>query len=180
MQYHCVVAELFRPFVGEMPQASSMVEYFPTEPTIASLEQLRGLAYRYVSRYDGPPVSVNILGSLVCISYAAIRRLDDPEWRFFFTLCLKFLGEMVEFFPISRFILQGIYNSAGRTQTTIPPEALSVFEYYDGVISAVRSSEVESSYPVDLSLSQTDLEGSRLSNLIENTGEIKLVDGWHR
>lgn len=176
MQYHCVIAELFRPFVGEMPQASAIVEALPAEPAIESLEQLRNLVYQYVSRYDGPPVSVTMLGSLLCVTYASIHRLDDTAWRFFFTVCIKFLGDMVEYFPVARFILQGIFNSAGRTQTSLPPEALSVFDYYDGLISKVSFSEVESSYPVDLSLSRTDLEGARLSNLIKGTRDMSIQD----
>jgi hypothetical protein len=177
MQYHCVIAELFRPFVGEMPQiSSSLVTRFPKEQAIESMEQLRHIVYQYVSRYDGPPVSVSMLGSLLCVTYAAIRRLDDPEWRFFFALCIKFFGEMVDCFPVAKFILQGIYHSAKRTRTALPPEALSVFVHYKDVMNAVRTNEVESSYPVDLSLSQTDLQGARLSNLVKGTGAIDLDD----
>lgn len=177
MQLHCVVAELFRPFVGEMPQSdSSMAASFPMDAAIASMEQLRSLVYQYVSRYNGPPVSVSMLGSLLCVTYAAIRRLNNSEWRFFFAVCIRFLGEMVDYFPVARFVLQGIYHSAERTHTAMPPEALSVFDYYNGLINQVRISEVESSLPIDLNLSQTDLEGARLSNLIKGTGEITLED----
>lgn len=178
MQYHCVVAELFRPFVGEMPRAPlpSTPSIFPDEQAFASMEHLRRLVYQYVSRYDGPPVSFSILGGLLCVTYAAIRRLDDTEWRFFFGVSIKFLGEMVDYFPVARFILQGIYQSSSRTGVTLPPEALSVFEYFNGSINRVRANDVESSYPVDLDLSLTDLEGARLSNLIKNTGNIVLED----
>lgn len=175
MQYHCVVAELFRPFVGEMPSSdSSMAASFPTDAAIDSMLQLRVLIHQYVTRYKGPPVSVSMLGSLLCVTYAAIRRLDDADWRFFFSMCIRFLGEMVEYFPVARFVLQGIHNSTYRTKTAMPPEALEVFEYYNGLINKVRVSDVESSLPIDLHLSQTDPEGARLSNLIRSTADLAL------
>jgi len=175
MQYHCVVAELLRPFVGEMPQsAPSGAADLYTRAAISSMEHLRQLVYEYVSRYDGPPVSVSMLGSLLCITYAAIRRLENDDWRFFFVMCIKFLGEMVEYFPLAKYVLRGIHHSAERTRIPLPPEAKAVFDYYNETIDRVRGEEVESSYPVDLSLSRTDDEGSRLSNLIKNTSDMHL------
>ncbi|KAL1297735.1 hypothetical protein AAFC00_006274 [Neodothiora populina] len=175
MQYHCVIAELFRPFIGMTPQASPRVcAGFPDGPATISMQQLRSLVYQYISRYSTPPVSVTVLSSILCVAYAAIIRLNDQEWRFAFNLCIRFLGELVEYFPVSRFILQGIYHSAERTRTVMPPEARSVFDYYNGKINRIQAHEVESSYPVDLNLLQTDLEAARLSNLIRGTGEISL------
>lgn len=179
MQYHCVVAELSRPFVGEMPQITikdPLPDDFPMEVAVKSMDHLRSIVFQYVSKYDGPPVSVSMLGSLLCVTYAAIRRLEDQEWRFFFAVCIKFLGEMVEYFPVVRFILRAIYFSAARTRTSFPPEAMCVFDYFGGTLMSVHVNEVESSYPVDLNLSRTDLEGARLSNLIRGTGGITLKD----
>jgi len=105
--------------------------------------------------------------SLLCVTNAAIERLDDEEWKASFDNCIKFLGEMVQYFPVARFVLQGIYYSAERTQTKLPDEASRVFDYYNGAVKKVRTKEVESSYPVDLRLSRTDLTGARLSNFIK-------------
>lgn len=179
MQYHCVVTELFRPFVGESPRVLSRTAAttFPIDATVASVQQLGRLVHQYCTQYQGPPVPICLLSSLLCVAFAAMPHLNNPDWAFYFCICIKFLGEMVESFPVARFILQAIYKSAARKNTALPPEAQAVFDRHDGSLNRVRNvKEIESSYPVDLDLSRTDLEGSRLSNLIKSADEMMLDD----
>lgn len=178
MHWHSTVVELFRPFlVNKLSSSTTAVPAFVTEAYLSSYHQLQWVVYHYATTYGGPPVSVYLTSSLLSLAYSTMLDLKKLQSRFFFSLTIKFLGNLTDQFPVIRYILQGMYQSAKEAGDALPREALDIFEQHDGTLNRVQNMEdVESSLPVDLNRSVMDPEGARLSNLIRRTEGLVFED----
>jgi hypothetical protein len=177
IHFHSILVELFRPFVVDSPLSAVRAPRFAIKAYSASCHQLRATIYHYATTYGGPPVSAYLMSSLLSVVYSTMPDLDNLQSRFFFSFTIKFLGALSDQFPIIRYIMQGIYQSANQAGNTLPQEAIDILQEQ---VSRLNHSEslhgVQSSYPVDMNRSLTDLEGARLSNLIKSTKEFALKD----
>ncbi|KAG9664673.1 hypothetical protein KCV03_g9970, partial [Aureobasidium melanogenum] len=111
IHFHSILVELFRPFVVDSP-----------------LSALRATIYHYATTYGGPPVSAYLMSSLLSVVYSTMPDLDNPQSRFFFSFTIKFLGALSDQFPIIRYIMQGIYQSANQAGNTFPQEAIDILQ----------------------------------------------------
>ena len=193
------MVELLRPFVQQPPRSASGQQnsefgqqqhtQAQHEPSIgvynASCRQLRYLIYQLDQLYPTGPLPINFSAPLLHVAFETMQCLPsisasdpmaDTEPETFFVLCVRILRRMAEPFVVVRFLLRGIRRAAARMASTLPVEAVSVFEELDRNRPQIAGVDVaRSSLPVDLSLLPTDLEASKLENVMRSGEDVTML-----
>lgn len=177
------MVELFRPFVKATLGASSSLlmppDCYADQITTGSILQLQRLIHHYRVQYTGPPVNVFMEASLLCVAFATLPHLQDPESNFSFCLSVTMLAEMAQSFPVIQYVLKHIRAAVVSRGIVLPPEAQAVFVELDRNRPRNRTAldgRQSPPAPVNLEVSVTDLEATKMKNLVRGTGRINLND----
>lgn len=104
MQWHVFILDLFRPFVLPINQrAFKSAKPFGKSPEAifaASIEQLKRLILLYfkTSLWLEPCSMVSV--ALVYIANAVLKDRSNPEWRFYFLLCMRVYQSIIPMSPV--------------------------------------------------------------------------------
>ena len=179
--YHQSIIELARPFARPADSALPNNELarqqlnLPHQPTVsayaASERQLRYLIHQYDHLYHDMPITIGFTAPLLHVTFEIMPSLatcqDGSESHFFFDLCTRMLKQMTEPFVVVHMIMRGIRQAAARMEITFPAASFAIYDDLERFGPRIPGlDKAKSFYPVDLSLVQTDLEGSRLENLL--------------
>jgi len=123
------------------------------------------------------PIAQGFTAPLLHVTFEIMPSLassrEGSESYFFFDLCTRLLEQMIEPFVVVHMIMRGIKQAAMRMGVTFPDESLATYDKLVKTSPRIPGvDKVKSFYPVDLSLVQTDLEASRLENLLKQGGPL--------
>lgn len=187
--YHQSIIELARPFARPnqvaIPHDDNARQQLnlPHQPTVsaytASERQLRYLIHQYDQLYHAMPITIGFTAALLHVTFEIMPTLatseEGSDTHFFFDLCSRLLMQMVEPFVVVHMVMRGIRQAATRMKVTFPRASQDMFEQLEKTSPRIPGVDsVRSFYPVDLSLVQSDLEGSRLENLLDQSGKLSL------
>ena len=96
--FHGVVLDIFRPFVqqdsGHQLRSFSSSDSTPTLVCAASLNQLKRLAYMYVTQLQPVCYSPTFSTALLHLNHAILHSHGEMEWRFYFALCMDYFKKV--------------------------------------------------------------------------------------
>ena len=112
MHWHVFILDLFRPFVLPINQhafkSAKPLSKSPEAIFAASIAQLKRLILLYfkTSLWSEPCVMVSV--ALVYIANAVLKDRSNPEWRFYYLLCMRGYQSIIPLEPILEDMVKGL------------------------------------------------------------------------
>jgi hypothetical protein len=182
---------LWRPFISETPgrrfdqalttEASSSIKASAEVIFAGSIKEMRQLLVRHEVLYGGLGVHNVLATPLLALVYDAMPTASPSSSEYSlsahmgFLTALRMLVRLSRSIPAMNLIILGIKQSAVRTSLSLPPES---DVYFRQVSAAARDTSVQCSanWVVDLSRSTTDVESTRLGNMVTEMRNLNILE----
>lgn len=172
---------MFRPFIAKKRNfgfsAWSASAKTPASVFDASVVQLKGLVLDYSSNHMSSTYSSCWHTGLLYLANAALKNTENPDWRFYFLLCIQNYQNLYLCFRAFGGIVQSLLVMAvdsgkinGSEAQIIIEEMLAKSPGHYGLGKKIGG------FMVDLDLAVTDPEAGRIDSLIEKFQEIATFD----
>ena|SRR3569833_205844 len=186
MMFHCIVIQIFHPFL----QMSSGVSFHkmrsfsssdtcPVAAFAASLKQLRRLLYMFQTQCPSSAWSIFINPALIQVGDAmlSLQSRHDPGTRLYFLLCIRAWLNLYTSYPIFWDLVKGFLARAIRDDVMGSVEAKKLMTelLHRGVHHKVPGHAV-SSIIMDFDLAVMDPEIARVKAIAERFEELALHD----
>lgn len=108
----------------------------------------------------------------MCVANAVLKNRSDPEWRFYFMLCIYSYRDLAPCYPMSESIAQGLLAIAAENGLVTSAEAALYMDEFD--LSGHRDLVEQSrgGFVLDLDLAVSDKEAARIGPLMDKSGSI--------
>jgi hypothetical protein len=116
--YHTAIMDVFRPFLGKKLKLTTFdtADCTPEQVFKASLEQLKHLAIYYRLSHVSATHSILWHDALLYVANAVVNDVSDPDWHFYFVMCLWGYIGLYPAFQVAGSILQGLLYVAIRLE----------------------------------------------------------------
>jgi len=179
--YHIAILDLFRPFLQqtEEPRLLSFTSLDSSPDAIfnASLRQLRRLVVDYFTNRQPRDYSIWLNAATIHVSSTAVRSADDPDWRFYFLLCMGVWTEGVLRYPLMADIAQANLSLAMDVGCVTGLEAQALMEELHVRSRHRRRAEVATSAIFDFDRAVSAEEGGfRIHELARRFDDLATFD----
>ncbi|KDN59901.1 hypothetical protein CSUB01_03218 [Colletotrichum sublineola] len=183
--YHMAVLDLMRPLTRHSGSVTMLLRPFgskkatPNAVQAASVNQLKKIVLHYRKTYPEPLFSLFWHSALLYLANAVLQDVDlsgrNPEWRFYFRLCLTCYQTLYSGYPLVRQIAQSLLSMALTKGVMEAREAVAILEGLEmrGKHRRVPDQKMVSLI-VDLDLAVTDAPAARLETLAQKFRQIQI------
>ena len=179
--YHCIILDIFRPFVLTKPQhvfsSQSPSTISPEAVFAASVQQLKRLTLVYMARHRSATYTIFWHPALLYIANAVLKDKTDPEWRFYFLLCVRGYMNLYPCFSVVQGIVQGLLAIAVGTGSIDNAEAHVLIKKLRANGSAQQAFErSRGDFVLDLDLAVVDHNAALFNNLVDKFEEMSMFN----
>ena len=179
--YHCIILDIFRPFVLTKDQhvfkSRSASTRSPEAVIAASVRQLKSLTLVYMARHQSAAYTIFWHQALLYIANAVIKDKTDPEWRFYFLLCVRGYEILYPCFFVVEGIVQGLLAIAVGNGSIDSAEAHVLIQRLRANRSGQKAIErSKGDFVLDLDLAVVDQNGALFNNLVDKFEEMSMFN----
>lgn len=177
--YHATILDIFRPFISNRKQ-HDLESWSPSSTSpeaifTASLKQLKRLILVYKGRYRSAAYSIFWNAALLYVANAVLKDRNDPEWRFYFQMCIHSYQGLYPSFRAVEAIAQGLLAMAIDSGAITNLEAILMIQMFrENGNWHKLADRPRGGYVLDLGLAITDHNAARVDNLVDRFEEITL------
>jgi len=116
--------------------------------------------------------------ALIYVANDALKEPSDPEWRFYFMLCLYVYRDMTPYFPVAKGIAQGLLTIAmdkGMVNSAEVSGYMASFEKQERLEGRKKH---DGGFILDLDLAIVGKEAAQVDNLTERFDKMTAVSDW--
>ena len=177
--WHTYVLDLFRPFVlSDNQRAFKRSTPFSRSPEAifaASIEQLKRLVLLYFKSYlsYAPRIWANV--AFIHLANTVLKDRSNPEWRFFFLLCIRGYQKLVPFLAVAEKIAKGFLGMAVEEGAMSGAESYSIGRMMRSeTLQYVRG--LQDGFVIDLDLALVDQGAARVDTLRQKFEETSIYE----
>ncbi|KAK2052640.1 hypothetical protein LY76DRAFT_609724 [Colletotrichum caudatum] len=183
--YHLAVLDLMRPLTRHDDSATMLLRPFTSDKAIpravhaASVNQLKKIVLYYRRTYPEPLFSLFWHSALLYLANEALQEMDvphrNPEWRFYFHLCLTCYQTLYSGYRLVGEIVQSLLSMALKKGVMKAREAVAIMEGLEmrGKHRRVPDQKMVS-LVVDLDLAVTDPSEAYVETLAQRFRQIQI------
>lgn len=116
--------------------------------------------------------------ALIYVANAVLKNSSDPEWRFYFMLCIYTYRDIAPCFPMAEGIAQGLLAIAMDRNIVTPAEATLHMEEFKVQNRREEGVTSHGGFILDLDLAVTDKEAAQVDVLVDNFDKITMLSEW--
>lgn len=175
--YHVFILEIFRPFVTAEKQhdLSSWSTSSSTPEAIfsASVKQLKHMVVTFRRQQACALYTFFWHAGVMSVANAVLKNSSDPNWRFYFMLCIFCYRDLAPCFPISEQIAQGFLAIAVESGLVTSAEATLYLDEFN--VKAHKGVEDRShgKFVLDLDLAVSDKDMAQIGAFVDKYDKIK-------
>jgi hypothetical protein len=179
--YHSAILDIFRPFIPPEKQCCIRIYSSNVNPPeaifSASLRLLKKLVIVFLENQESADYSMFWHIALLQVANSALNDTSDPEWRFYFTICIRGYQKLLGAYRFAEPIARGLLSMALRNGALTSLEAYSLHEE---VLEAGRHHEqlkrIQSKWKVDLNLAITDSKAAQADTLADQFEQLAIFN----
>lgn len=178
--YHVTVLETFRPHISSNKACvSQFLDFTPFPDAIfaSSIKQLKGIILEYKAEHQSANNTIfwACIG-LMPLANAVLKDLANPDWRFFFLLCIRSFQQLFPAFPICEGIVQGLLAMAVQLDAISAQEArLILEEFRQGGDFHAATVHVKRAFVLEYDLAVKDKKLAAVETWVSNFEEIHVL-----
>ncbi|KAK5994307.1 hypothetical protein PT974_04780 [Cladobotryum mycophilum] len=180
MWFHSAVLDIFRPFL-QTEKYHRLISFAskdssPRAVFSASVNQLKRLAVIYRSKHISTTYMPYVNGSLVHIADTVLKDKTDPNWKYYFMLCIRCWQQLYIGHPIFGDIARASLSMATKNDRITKDEAnILLAELQElGYHHRFAQSVITTSIIVDYDLAMTNRDEARVRTLAISFTDTKL------
>jgi hypothetical protein len=178
--YHTAVMDIFRPFLGKKLKLTtfSTTDSSPEQVFVASLEQLKRMAVEYRISQLSATHSILWHDALLYVANAVINDTRDPDWQFYFTMCLWGYIKLYPSFQVAGGILQSLLYLAISLERIDLQTARQILFHLRLRGGHHQVMDTTSATKVDLGLAVTDHDAAQAETLAKKMNDLELFEDF--
>ncbi|KAI1813726.1 hypothetical protein GGS20DRAFT_577389 [Poronia punctata] len=170
MWFHCVIVDIFLPFIESHALTPDRLKTFtcmgpPKAAYSASIEQLKSLIVLYRSKYEASTYTILWHTALINVANAVLQDTANPESRVYFLICIYGYEALNRPYRMSAVVGQSLLTMALREGNISSQEAREIVAQLRRRGLSPQRADVRATFVVDLKLAMTDTEAARVENL---------------
>ncbi|KAH7376999.1 hypothetical protein B0T11DRAFT_25571 [Plectosphaerella cucumerina] len=178
--FHAAILDIFRPFVRHHRRKQRRLKTFsssqssPDAAYKASVDQLKRLIIIYRSNYTSSAYTMLWHTALIYVANAVLQDKQDPEWRFFFLLCIYGYESLRRSYRLAEAIGRGLLSMTLRNGDLSTREARQILQQLQERGLSGASGDIRATFMVDLDLAMTDPVEAKVESLAHRFEEMAL------
>ena len=149
----------------------------PEAVIAASVRQLKRLTLVYMARHPSAAYTIFWHQALLYITNAVLKDKTDPEWRFYFLLCVRGYQNLYPCFSVAEGIVQGLLAIAVGNGNIDSAEAQVLIQRLRANGSGQQGIErSKGNFMLDLDLAVVDHDAALFNNLVDKFEEISMFN----
>jgi hypothetical protein len=140
----------------------------------ASVEQLKRLIIIYRSNYTSSAYTMLWHTALIYVANAVLQDKQDPEWRFYFLLCIYGYESLRRSYRLAEAIGRGLLSMTLRNGDLSTREARQILQQLQERGLSGASGDIRATFMVDLDLAMTDPVEAKVESLAHRFEEMAL------
>nr|XP_036575264.1 Nitrogen assimilation transcription factor nit-4-like protein 1 [Colletotrichum truncatum]KAF6781808.1 Nitrogen assimilation transcription factor nit-4-like protein 1 [Colletotrichum truncatum] len=178
--FHAAILDIFRPFMRQPQHGQLHLKTFsarrstPDAAFHASVNQLKRLVIKFRCNYESSTYTLLWQTALIYVANAVLHDTDNPEWRFYFLVCIYGYEGLRKSYRVAEIVSQGLLTMTVRDGDISSSEARQLLNEIKEVEGSHASGDVRATFMVDLDLAMVDPEAARVENLAERFEDIAL------
>ncbi|KAF2442155.1 hypothetical protein P171DRAFT_62402 [Karstenula rhodostoma CBS 690.94] len=191
--FHTLVTDLFRPFITR-ERDDGFRDFYqkqnsPEAIFASSVHQLKGIIVEYTSQHSAAAHHFYWQTALLYVFNTIVKDQSDPQWRFYFWLCMHCYSKLFICFAAIEGFAQSLLAIAVRYGAISRKDATRVMQegfYKDGKAKRARSQREGqqqtqcSTYKLDLDLAVRDRDAADVSALIARFEDMDMFEEFTR
>ncbi|KAH6683726.1 hypothetical protein F5X68DRAFT_171961 [Plectosphaerella plurivora] len=178
--FHAAILDIFRPFIRHQRRKQSRLKTFsssqssPDAAYKASVDQLKRLIIIYRSNYTSSAYTMLWHTALIYVANAVLQDKQDPEWRFYFLLCIYGYESLRRSYRLAEAIGRGLLSMTLRNGDISSREARQILQHLQERGLSGASGDIRATFMVDLDLAMTDPDEAKVESLAHRFEEMAL------
>lgn len=173
MFLHAIILDIFRPFIQEEKQhgyrAWQAKIQSPEAIFATSLKQLKSLVL--CLKKQSPLTGMWHL-ALQYVATSVLKDIEDPEWKFYFLVCIESYQKMYTQYPILSMAVQGLLTLALRKKALTTGEARDLMDQ----VPVVPRQPDDAQFILDMDMVLETIEDAKAKSIARSFDDLVLFE----